>query len=103
MTVASNSSRDVCKIYGRIVVENITTNGELQFQTNLRPSETINIDGVCLRSLDGSVRNFVTFSIDTSGLVTVPYLTNPQQANCILLFTACMIFLKNFGDTPVNQ
>ena len=110
VTVASNSSRDVAKIYGRIVVNNVITNGEIQFQTNLRPTENINIDGVCLRSIStnaqsGAISNFITFTIDTTGKVTAPFTAYnlAQGENCILLFTACMLFLKNFGDTPVND
>lgn len=105
VTVASNSSRDVAKIYGRITVNNVTANGEIQFQTNLRPTENINIDGVCLRSIDGSVTNIVTITIDTTGLVTVPFtVSSPSTGqSCLLLFTACMLFLKNFGDTPSND
>lgn len=107
VTVASNSSRNVAKIYGRITVNNVTANGQLQFQTNLRPTEAIDIDGVCLRTIETSDKafttNFVTIHIDTTGLVTVPFSTFYSGESCILLFTACMLFLKNFGDTPVNN
>lgn len=104
LTVASNSTRDVAKIYGRIVISNITANGELQFQTNLRPAENININGVCIRAFDGSARNFVTMTISTTGLVTIPFTTaSSTSSSCYFLFTACLLFLKNFGDTVVDD
>lgn len=97
--VASNSTRDVCKIYGRIEVDNVTTDGQIQFATNLRPSEDITIDGVCLRSQNGEIRNLTSFTISTTGVVTVNFSLRSGGDTCYLLFTACLLFLKNFGDT----
>lgn len=101
---ATNSDGSIGKIYGSIFCQVTSTSGNITIaDCGFRPATNINIDGVCIRqdtsSGTGSI-NILPITIRTDGTVT---LQNNMTAywngkNCTLLFPACVLFLKDFGD-----
>lgn len=104
LSVATNSDGSIGKIYGRV---NLTGSGSgnISFQTDLRPTENITINGCMIRNITTSAGHHATemktFTINTNGLVTAPYTwVDNSSNNCDLMFIACLLFMKNFGDQP---
>lgn len=102
--VATNSDGSIGKIYGQIGLKGSGT-GQVSFQTDLRPSENITIDGAMFRNvtLSNNTHNLSirSFSVSTTGLVTASYTWVDNSNNyCSLFFIACLLFMKNFGDQP---
>lgn len=104
LSVATNSDGSIGKIYGRVNLAG-TGSGNISFQTDLRPTENITINGCMLRNITTSAGHHAmemkTFTINTNGLVTAPYTwVDNSSNNCDLMFIACLLFMKNFGDQP---
>lgn len=101
---ATNADGSIGKIYGSIFCQVTSTSGNITIaDCGFRPATNINIDGVCIRqdtsSGTGSI-NILPITIHTDGTIT---LQNNMTAywngkNCTLLFPACVLFLKDFGD-----
>lgn len=110
LTVATNSEGSIGKVYGNIFVSNVGgTDGAFTITiptTKLRPSSNINITGCSLRSqftadgLNDVVVN--SYSVATNGTITINMYrtTSMTYTNAIML--GCIIFLKDFGDQPVE-
>jgi len=96
--IASNSDGSVCKIYGRIIVTNVTASGKVALTSNLRPDTDIEVDGICLRSINGNTDNIVKITIKTDGTIEFPFIYGNSGDTCFLLCFACLVFLKDFGD-----
>ena len=101
---ATNSDGSVGKLYGTIIatVTTNSTNLSISFPSNFRPTEKIYINGTNLafffNSLGFSNIGAETLAIDTDGTVSFSsYVTGMTSVRYDLL--ACLLFLKNFGDT----
>lgn len=105
LTVATNSDQSICKIYGQVNLSQTGNNGNVVIQTSLRPSESITINGGCLRLVYSSTNLYglgvVSMTIGTDGKITVPknYATGSTNESRFM-FINSVIFLKSFGDTP---
>lgn len=102
---ATNSDGSIGKLYGSIFGTVTTTSGNITIaDCGFRPATDINIDGVCLRqnitSGGAPVINILPITIHTDGTVTLQYnMTATWNGRTIaLLFPACVLFLKDFGD-----
>ena len=101
---AVNSDGSLGKIYGTIFAS--VTSSSANFtssDTGFRPSEDINVDGICFRQDDTSGRGDITvlpITIKTDGTIKLQYnfTSGWNGKNVRLLFPACVIFAKNFGD-----
>ena len=106
LNCASNSDGSIGKIYGWA---NLTgtetqsgTTSTITFTTALRPTETINIEGLAIRQYvsGGNVSSILKadVSISTAGLVTISFPTNTTMSSVSIFLPACLLFMKNFGD-----
>lgn len=104
--VATNSDASLCKIYGEIrstyqgSTEVTFTTGD----TGLRPTSKITIQGTCLRqtsTVDGhSAVYYQSFDINTDGTISWKVSSASTVTGLRYMFMACLIFVKDFGDTP---
>lgn len=109
--VAKNSDGSLAKIYGSIKINKILNARKISFQTSLRPSQNITINGhvtdVTLVSEYNTAVDqikYVSMTIKTDGTVEVPFVyTYSNGSNKTLLFTNSLLFIKDFGDTPVPE
>lgn len=108
LSYASNSDGSVGKIYGRIVATSTNNNDiVITMSTPFRPDSNITIDGVMFsinqNSSDKLIYPFIrTFSVNGDGTLTVS-IPNSTSGQIYRLFSfACLIFFKDFGDTPAN-
>ena len=111
VTVAKNTSGSLAKVYGRMTFSTDNTQGganpytiKLNVDTGLRPSSAITINALGIRH--ASVDNAITpvpVTINTDG--TIDLLTSQtfggSQTHTIV-FSPCLLFIKDFGDTPIN-
>ena len=105
---ARNTDGSLAKIYGVIFVEPVTNGGNITFNTSLRPAETITINGGCLKvnAYNGVVSTVtgVSYTIGTDGTVTVAYAwAKTSNEYCRLIFNNSLLFIKDFGDTPLPE
>lgn len=106
ITVATNSDGSIAKIYGQIHATNVTANGLVVASSDLRPSEDLTIQGVAIRSTsrDGNIKNisYDNIVIRTNGNIEFRIVwTNASGDACRVIPIACLLFIKDFGDTPV--
>ena len=103
LTVASNDDGSVAKIYGQISINGGNQGSSFSFRTRLRPKSNITINGMCIVACKNTSNALQTMNqspvtIATDGTVTVPYNTVGGQSRYFLI--PCVLFLKDFGDTP---
>lgn len=107
ITVATNADKSLCKIYGSFIIGS-TAQGSVKWKLNvdtgLRPSEKINVQGIMYATplTTGTVANKGTVSINTDGTLEFDTYNNGTNRVEVDLW-ACIIFVKNFGDTPENN
>lgn len=109
LTVAKNSDGSLCKIYGAIKT-NYKGGSEATYtisDTGLRPSEAITVQGTLLRRLDyndGTSKVFYqSFTLNTNGTITFANASVSNVDTITYMFMASLIFVKNFGDTPISE
>jgi hypothetical protein len=107
---ATNANGSLGKIYGCLYIQCNNANGfSLTIPTNFRPSENITINGValCCRKAENSQNfdlvQYVTMDIATNGNITINAGGTHYNKLTIYNFGASLLFLKDFGDTPVNN
>lgn len=104
LKTAVNADGSLGKIYGSIFATVTSSAANLTIaDTGFRPTEDINIDGVCLRqdlSSGSSGINVLPITIKTDGTVKLQYnfTSSWNGKQVVLIFPACVIFAKNFGD-----
>lgn len=106
LKVATNSDGSIAKIYGQISANNVTTNGVVVATSPLRPSEDITIDGASIKAnmVNGTVKTigWGSYTIKTNGNIEFPMSWAVSGGEtCRHMAIACLIFVKDFGDTPV--
>lgn len=108
MNVAKNSDGSLAKIYGEIGITNVQDIRKATIETSLRPETDLTINGGLMRvfSNGNTVVNvdMVSLTIKTDGTVEIP-VTYAAYANdnCKLLFVNSLLFIKDFGDSPLPQ
>ena len=106
--IAKNADGSLAKIYGEVWFSYNTPNygATASFQTSLRPSSAITVDGGCNGSIMSSSavqsESVRTFTIGTDGVVTfnVP-AQDGQSRSTRMYFINSLLFIKDFGDVPV--
>ena len=109
ISVATNSDGSLAKVYGVITCNNVQTNGIVRISTPLRPETAITINGGLLRhtndanaSHPGRLLGSPSFTINTDGTIDVEAVwTNYAGETCRFIFINSLLFIKDFGDTPV--
>lgn len=105
---ATNSDGSIGKIYG--VVKGVPTAGGAKItiaDCGFRPDSKITINGIMLYQDVSNVKeiNMDSIDINTDGTIT---LTNALSSywsgkTIYFFFMASLIFMKDFGDTPIQQ
>lgn len=108
ISVATNSDGSLAKVYGVITCNNVQTNGTVRIATPLRPETAITINGGIIRHTSGAVNTAQkiiaspSFTINTDGTIDVTAVwTNYAGETCRFIFINSLLFIKDFGDTPV--
>ena len=107
--VAKNSDGSLAKIYGSIYMTGMTSTATVTISdTGLRPEEDIVINGACLAerfmsSGDASIYP-QSYTIKTNGTVEISVYGQSSEAPRNYIFLeACLLFIKQFGDTPIQN
>lgn len=99
---ATNDAGTLGKIYGQIRFFVSSTSGcTITIPTAFKPDETLTIDGVAQIHYE-DIHSFLTLNIATNGNVTIRLSGGWYNRSCMLSLTAVLLFLKNFGDSPVT-
>lgn len=113
LQLAKNNDGSLAKIYGSIGIDPIASARKISFQTSLRPTSDININGHVLWintypiTGGGGIRgidymNYTTMKIKTDGVVEVEFTyAITSNAGVGLYFTNSLLFIKDFGDSPI--
>ena len=108
ITVATNADKSLCKIYGSIYITS-TSAGDVKWKLNvdtgLRPTNAIDIRGTLLffpQTTSYNIFNVGSIKINTDG--TIEFNSYNNGGNSFEFEAiACVIWVKDFGDTPVQQ
>lgn len=108
VSVATNSNGSMAKVYGVVTVNNVVDNNSPVTitipNTNLRPSQNINIKGNCLMFLyttNGiTAYGMPTIEVKTNGDIVVS--TNPVStiSTYSFAFINSLLYIEDFGDAP---
>lgn len=103
---AVNADGSVGKLYGNIIVSQVTSASgmTITIPTSFRPTSAIQINGVALLAWSNArVLQYVPISVATNGNVTITLSSGWYNRESIVFnFCACMLFMKDFGDNPVT-
>lgn len=106
--VAKNADGTVAKIYGTLGITNSSVNSvstiKLNVDTGLRPETNILIIGQGITADDnanGQNNAMMEVTVNTNG--TIEFSGYHFGSGCQFLIMNGLIFLKDFGDTPVNN
>lgn len=102
ITVARNADGTLCKIYGSVGVSNANNTAlrfKLNLDTGLRPSENIVISNTGLCTSE-NIFSDANLQLNTDG--TIELFCNAPTSGFAMRYFACLIFVKNFGDTGNN-
>ena len=102
---ASNEDATIGKIYGfctsigSSIQDTTITLADLPF----RPSEDIGINGVAyVQDLTNGEIFPVTLNVKTNGTATITYGSAFYNRTMKVMITACVLFIKSFGDVPIE-
>lgn len=107
MNCATNASGTVAKIYGSCEF-NVTnaSGGSITFNTAMRPASQLTINGACFVCKYDYTQNGVrvfnySYTVATDGKVTLTLPASFYNLSGSLNFMACVLFLTDFGDSPI--
>lgn len=103
---ACNADGSVGKIYGTVKVNCNNSNGfTITIPSFFRPDSAIAINGVVWanNTTDSNFMITSTLTVNQNGNIVVTKGGGYYNKHVDLQFVACVLFLKDFGDTPVNQ
>lgn len=104
LTFASNAAGTVGKIYGRFspTPNSSSNNAKFTVQTPFRPDSTITIGQTCIMMSRGDkiLRANISFTVSNTGLMKFEIDRSFNGNTVDVVFIACMIYFKDFGDTP---
>lgn len=111
ISYASNTAGTLGKLYGTIQITCTGSNVAFTFDTPFRPATALTINGVMTRcytftpadATKWSQEQFTSFTIGTDGKVSVSLGGTSSTMTVRFNFYACLLFLKNFGDTPIPE
>ena len=104
---ATNATGSVGKIYGSFEFQvTSTSGGSITFDTAMRPSAPLTINGamfVTRYDTNIGVRVFnYSYTIAMDGKVTIALPASFYNLTGSVNLMACLLFLKDFGDTPIQ-
>ena len=110
LTLATNSgNKNVFKLYGQVIGKLTTWNqaGYVAFQSALRPESDITINGAGINGYEsgGNVNalGVASITVKTTGEVRINFPVYGQTNSTRIILTACLYFVKDFGDiTPTE-
>lgn len=99
----------IYKLYGQVDILSNGSSGNITFETNLRPTESITVTGGAIGMIRDKTNHTVynvnvrSYTIGTNGVISVPYAFNysANEAERII-FINSVTFLEQFNDTPVT-
>lgn len=108
-SIATNSDGSLAKIYGDIFLTTGANSNacSVAFNSSLRPTSELTINGtginVWLNSGNNNVNYVVPnyFTIGTDGKITIKFNNATSTSGMRVFLLATLIFVKDFGDTPV--
>lgn len=107
LNCATNTDGSVAKLYGTITVYVSNASGlTVTIPTAMRPTSALTINCSCIFNWNGEghapVCQGTSMTIATNGNVTVSLPSAWYNRSITFTFIPCMLFLKNFGDTPIT-
>lgn len=109
LKVAKNSDGSLAKIYGSVLIQGQTSTGTVTTSdTGLRPESDIVINGCAITERYASEGNTSVYGqgyiLHPNGTITFDVYGHPTESTQnYLQFIACLIFVKDFGDAPVQN
>lgn len=105
LKIATNSDGSIAKIYGTLYI-NRDGNARCRITapSSLRPESALTINCLVARWATNSV-NFGMFdlSIDTDGTITIDMYDAVTNQQITVYALPCLLYIKDFGDTPTPQ
>ena len=111
ITIAKNNDGSLAKIYGTINISNIINISQQivnTIQTSLRPESDIVVEcNAILRRYDlnyniKDVSPLLAMTIKTTGEITFTYNIDGNYSAGRIMAIPVLLFIKDFGDTPIN-
>ena len=105
VTVAKNSDGSLAKVYGQIIVSNVTNNPIITIaNSGLTPESDITINNAGIMRIAGSNNQFTPTSFDitikTNGNIEINKLTG-ASGQIVFWLLPYLYFVKDFGDSPL--
>lgn len=105
LSLAKDSDGSIVKFYGDVAVYGATNNGNIVISnTGLAPSEEINVKALGLTFMYGAsgISDIYSASVTfkTNGDIYVSIPNSGASGACRKTYFPCVVFLKQFGDTP---
>lgn len=106
VNLAKNSDGSLAKVYGTIAITTTATGDSkvVIAGSGLAPESDITINCAGIMRINGSSFSPTQFDIviKTNGNIEITKYLETSQ-NCLLILLPCLYFIKDFGDTPINQ
>ncbi len=103
---ATNADGSVGKIYGNIIISQVTSSSgcTVTIPTSFRPTSAIQINGVALLCWNNAqVIQYIPLNVATNGNITITLSGGwYNRTNITFNLGACMLFMQDFGDNPVT-
>ena len=100
ITVGTNSDGSIAKIYGQgyINIDTVASDVTMAFNSNLRPTSDITINGsvIALGDANGGQTGYLV--IRTTGVIEVHIYASVGNQNYNVVVPPCLYFIKDFGD-----
>ena len=107
-TIALNNTKSLGKVYGQLVIGGAGGSGTLtatSSDTGCRPSSAITFNGCAIMRKDTSSENNImsqiSYTLGTDGKITVSIPRGSTLVNVYIFFTACILFIEDFGDVVI--
>lgn len=106
-TCAKNSDGSLAKIYGSAYITGLTATTTITLSdTGLRPEEAITFSGCAISErfdTNGGTSVYpLSYTLNTNGTVTIQTYGGGITTRSYVMLFANLLFVKDFGDTPVN-
>ena len=111
VTCASNTGATLGKIYGQIKISQTQATSTVSFPTPFRPTTALTINGIAYHQWSDSPNNASSFSVvipnsleiatDGTASITIDGGTSGRARH--IFINASLLFIKSFGDIPVEE
>ena len=106
-TCAKNSDGSLAKIYGSAYITGLTATTTITLSdTGLRPEEAITFSGCAISErfdTNGDTSVYpLSYTLNTNGTITIQTYGGGVTTRSYIMLFANLLFVKDFGDVPVN-